>query len=279
MTAPDASSSTTTTLPSGSGMALPGVHGRVAVVTGAARGIGAAVAAALSAQGAVVAALDRDASALGETAERQRAAGERVHPYPVDVANEQDVERTFARIESELGPVDVLVNVAGVLRMGEVTELSSADWAATFATNTAGVFHLCRFAARTMRRRRSGVIVTVGSNAAEIPRIGMAAYAASKAAATQFTKCLGLELARHNVRCNVVSPGSTDTSMQRALWQSSDSSAKVIAGDLESFRPGIPLGRIADPEDVARLVVFLVSDHARHITMQNIYVDGGASLR
>ncbi|GIJ11906.1 2,3-dihydro-2,3-dihydroxybenzoate dehydrogenase [Micromonospora andamanensis] len=270
MTGPEAASA---------GAALPGVAGRVAVVTGAARGIGAAVAAALSAEGAVVAALDRDASALREAAERLRATGGRVRPYPVDVADEDTVERVCAHAEAELGPVDVLVNVAGVLRMGEVTEMSGADWAATLATNTTGVFHMCRFAARTMRRRRRGVIVTVGSNASEIPRIGMAAYAASKAATTQFTKCLGLELARHNVRCNVVSPGSTDTQMQRALWQGQDGSAKVVAGDLESFRPGIPLGRIAEPEDVARLVVFLVSDHARHITMQNIYVDGGASLR
>lgn len=259
-------------------MTAPGAP-RVAVVTGAARGIGAAVAAALSADGAVVAALDRDAGELEETAARLRAAGGRVHAYPVDVGVEDEVEAVGARIDAELGPVDVLVNVAGVLRLGEVAELTGADWAATFAANAAGVFHLCRFAARTMRLRRSGSIVTVGSNAAEIPRIGMAAYAASKAAATQFTKCLGLELARYGVRCNVVSPGSTDTDMQRALWRGPDGATGVIAGDLESFRPGIPLGRIADPEDVAGLVAYLVSDQARHITMQNIYVDGGASLR
>ncbi|GAA5089206.1 2,3-dihydro-2,3-dihydroxybenzoate dehydrogenase [Nocardia iowensis] len=253
-----------------------GLTGRVAVVTGAARGIGAAVAAALSEEGAVVAALDRDEAELEAMAGR---VGSGVYPYRLDVADEAEVEAVGAKIESDIGPVAVLVNVAGVLRTGEVTELTTEDWAATFAANTSGVFHLCRFAARTMRSRRAGAIVTVGSNAAETPRVGMAAYAASKAAATQFTKCLGLELAPYNVRCNVVSPGSTNTAMQHALWQSPDGYAKAVAGDLESFRTGIPLGRIAEPEDVARLVTFLVSDHARHITMQNIYVDGGGSLR
>ncbi|WP_225726898.1 MULTISPECIES: 2,3-dihydro-2,3-dihydroxybenzoate dehydrogenase [unclassified Nocardia] len=256
-----------------------GLAGRVAVVSGAAGGIGAAVADGLSRAGAVVAALDRDESGLTETTARLTTRGGRVHPYRVDVADEAAVEAAGARIEAELGPVAVLVNVAGVLRTGVVAELTSADWAATFAANTNGVFHLSRFAARTMRRRRAGAIVTVGSNAAELPRIGMAAYAASKAAATQFTKCLGLELAPYRIRCNVVSPGSTNTAMQQALWQDGDGLAKAVAGDPLAFRTGIPLGRIAEPEDVARLVTFLVSDDARHITMQNIYVDGGASLR
>jgi 2,3-dihydro-2,3-dihydroxybenzoate dehydrogenase len=103
----------------------------------------------------------------------------------------------------------------------------------------------------------------------------MAAYAASKAAATLFTKCLGLELAEHGIRCNVVSPGSTDTAMQRGL-QTLDA---AVAGDLGRYRVGIPLGRVADPADVADSVLFLASDRARHITMHDLYVDGGATLR
>lgn len=107
----------------------------------------------------------------------------------------------------------------------------------------------------------------------------MAAYAASKAAAAMFTKCLGLELARSGVRCNVVAPGSTDTAMQRALWTGSDAGQRVIDGDPATYRTGIPLGRIAAPEDIADAVAFLASDRARHITMQELYVDGGATLR
>lgn len=107
----------------------------------------------------------------------------------------------------------------------------------------------------------------------------MAAYAASKAATAMFVRCLGLELARSGVRCNLVSPGSTDTEMQRSLWRDDAAEQRVVDGDPASYRVGIPLGRIADPEDIAEAVVFLAGDRARHITMQDLYVDGGATLR
>jgi len=111
----------------------------------------------------------------------------------------------------------------------------------------------------------------------------MAAYAASKAAATMFTRCLGLELAEFGIRCNIVSPGSTDTDMQRALWPDDRSEAEAVAGvvrgSLPDFRVGIPLGRLAAPADIADAVLFLVSEQARHITMHDLYVDGGATLR
>jgi len=199
----------------------------------------------------------------------------------------QDVvdERVRARqvgqdeVERTAGPLAILVNVAGILRPAPVTELTDADWAATFAVNTTGVFHTARAAARRMSARGAGCIVTVGSNAAGVPRTGMAAYAASKAAATMFTKCLGLELARSGVRCNIVSPGSTDTAMQRQLWADEDAPRRVIDGDPDTYRVGIPLGRIAAPADVAEAVAFLVSDRARHITLHDLYVDGGATLR
>jgi 2,3-dihydro-2,3-dihydroxybenzoate dehydrogenase len=126
--------------------------------------------------------------------------------------------------------------------------------------------------------RRSGVIVTVASNASSVPRQQMAAYAASKAASTQFTRCLGLELAEFGIRCNVVSPGSTDTDMQRQLWTSPDGERAAIAGSPASFRLGIPLGRIANAADIAEAVCFMASDSARHITMHDLRVDGGATL-
>ena len=107
----------------------------------------------------------------------------------------------------------------------------------------------------------------------------MAAYAASKAAASMFTKSLGLELAPHHIRCNVVSPGSTRTPMQEAMWAKGSSAEAVLRGSLETFRTGIPLGRIAEPEQVADVVLFLLSDRASHVTMADIYVDGGATLR
>ncbi|MFH0518614.1 2,3-dihydro-2,3-dihydroxybenzoate dehydrogenase [Streptomyces sp. M41] len=255
--------------------------GRLALVTGAARGIGAAVVEVLTEQGAHVIATDTDEPGVEALAAR---CGDRVIARALDVTDAGAVEHVVAEAERSLGPLDIAVNVAGILRGAAVVDLDDADWAAVFAVNTDGVFHVSRAAARRMTPRGRGSIVTVASNAAGIPRSGMAAYAASKAAAVMFTKCLGLEVARYGVRCNTVSPGSTLTDMQRAMWVRSPGGEKagrraVIDGDPASYRTGIPLGRIAEPSDVADAVAFLVSDRARHITLHDLYVDGGATLR
>ncbi len=236
--------------------------GRLALVTGAAGGIGAAVVRALTRDGVRVVATDVDG-----------AAG-----TALDVRDTAAVTAAVAEIEGSLGSIDILVNVAGILRVGPVLETSDADWQAVFDVNAGGVFRLSRAVARHMTPRRRGTIVTVASNAAGVPRMDMAAYAASKAAAVHFTRCLGLELAGSGIRCNVVSPGSTDTPMLRGMWTDDTGAAATVAGRPDRFKPGIPLGRIADPEDVAAAVVFLASDAARHITMHDLYVDGGASL-
>ncbi|MDP9796346.1 2,3-dihydro-2,3-dihydroxybenzoate dehydrogenase [Catenuloplanes nepalensis] len=240
--------------------------GMTALVTGAAQGIGAAVAIALANGGARVIATDRN---------------EQDHDHPQIERVRLDVTDVEAvnKITSAAGPIGLLVNVAGILRLGPVASLSDRDWADTFAVNTTGVFHLSRAVVPGMIARRDGVIITVASNAAGVPRAGMAAYAASKAAAVMFTKSLGLEVARHGVRCNTVCPGSTDTPMQRAMWSEGAGPGAVLRGDPESYRVGIPLGRIAEPEDVADAVLFLASPAARHITMHDLYVDGGATLR
>lgn len=256
--------------------------GRLALVTGAGRGIGEAVVTALVERGARVLATDLLPDGV------ERLAGtypDQVTARRLDVTDAAAVEALVAETEDTLGPLDIAVNVAGLLRGSPVVDLTDEDWAATFAVNTNGVFHVSRAAARRMAGRGSGSIVTVASNAAGIPRAGMSAYAASKAAAVMFTKCLGLEVAARGVRCNTVSPGSTRTDMQRALWAASgaeDEAAgerRVIEGDLAAHRTGIPLGRIADPADIAEAVCFLVSDRARHITLHDLYVDGGATLR
>ncbi|CAL9654667.1 2,3-dihydro-2,3-dihydroxybenzoate dehydrogenase [Streptomyces sp. enrichment culture] len=255
------------------------LDGRLALVTGAGRGIGAAVVEALVEEGARVVATDL---ALGDVEALAGKLGERVTPRRLDVTDAAAVDTLVDAAESQLGPLDIAVNVAGILRDAPVTELTDEDWAAHFAVNTTGVFHVSRAVARRMTGRGRGSIVTVASNAGGIPRANFAAYAASKAAAVMFTKCLGLEVARQGVRCNTVSPGSTMTDMQRALWTEGEEEAsarRVIEGDLASYRTGIPLGRIAAPSDIADAVVFLASDRARHITMHDLYVDGGATLR
>ncbi|MFG2486124.1 2,3-dihydro-2,3-dihydroxybenzoate dehydrogenase [Streptomyces virginiae] len=264
-----------------------GFTGKVALVTGAGQGIGEAVVRTLFRLGATVAATDVQAKAVTalaaeldpETGRTPSAGDGAVRAYALDVTDPAAVDRTVGRIERELGPVDILVNVAGILRAAPVAELTDEDWAATFAVNVQGVFFTSRAVVPGMAARGSGNVITVASNAAGIPRTGMAAYAASKAAAVMFTKCLGLEYARSGVRCNIVAPGSTDTPMQWALWTDPQAPARVLDGDLAGYRTGIPLGRIADPQDIADAVVFLASDQARHITMQDLYVDGGATLR
>lgn len=251
---------------------------RTALVTGAAGGIGEAVVQALAADGVAVAALDANAEALNLVVKVLIEAGHHVRGYPADVSSSAEVDAVVDAIERELGPIDYLVNAAGVLRPGPAVTMSDADWDTTFAVNATGVFHVSRAVAVRMIPRRSGSIVTVASNASHTPRWNMAAYAASKAASAGFTKCLGLEVAVHGIRCNVVSPGSTETPMLTSLWLDGDASRSSIVGSPETFRVGIPLGKIAQPRDVVEAVLFLLSDRASHITLHDMTVDGGASL-
>lgn len=240
---------------------------KVALVTGAARGIGKAIADALHTAGAIVIRADiaftTDASA---------------RCYKIDVSSLEQVRAVIAEIESSHGAIEFIAHAAAVLHLGEALEQNIEQWLDTFAVNTHGAFYVCQTVARLMVQRRRGAIVVVGSNAAHVPRTGMAAYAASKAASEQMLRCLGLEIAEFNVRCNLVAPGSTYTDMQKQCWQVPSDEQKVIAGDLAKFRLGIPLGRIACPSDIAHSVVFLLSQRARHITLQSLTVDAGATL-
>lgn len=257
-----------------------GIAGRVAVVTGAARGIGAAVARSLGSRGAHVALWDADGQAAASLSAELDAAGVKTASMQVDVRDTVAVDAAAERVERELGPAELLVNVAGVLRTGELVELADADWDEVFAVNTRGVFAVSRALAGRMARRGRGSVVTVASNAGGVPRAGMGAYAASKAASVMLTKCLGLELAGRGVRCNVVSPGSTDTPMLRSMWEGGGDGAMeaTVRGSLDAFRIGIPLGRVGTPEQVAEAVLFLLSEQASHITMHDLRVDGGAAL-
>ncbi|WP_432533771.1 SDR family NAD(P)-dependent oxidoreductase [Kineococcus arenarius] len=259
---------------------VPTTAPAVALVTGAAGGIGAAVAGVLARTGAALALIDADGEGLRRTAEGFSDDGHPVLAVPCDVRRSTDVEEAVVRVEEALGPVTALAHVAGVLRPGGALDVTDAAWEETLAVNATGTVNVCRAIGRRMAARGDGAIVAVSSNAAKLPRTGMAAYAASKAAATRYVMCLGLELAPHGVRCNVVSPGSTDTAMQRDLLPDPVTGVRaVLRGDPSTFRLGIPLGRLADPGDVAEAVGFLLSGAARHITMTDLLVDGGASLR
>lgn len=252
--------------------------GQCVAVTGAASGIGAALAQQLLEQGARVAALDIQGEGLEALHAANSARAANLRTYVVDVSHADAVERALTQAEAALGPFDKLACVAGILEMGQAIDLQDAQWARCFAVNATGVFNTCRYVARGMIARRAGAIVNVSSNAAATPRAGMSAYAASKAAVSQFTRCLALELAGHGIRVNLVSPGSTDTAMQRAMWAQGSSRDAVIAGAADQYRLGIPLNKIATPQEIVQSILFLLSDRASHITLHDLRVDGGATL-
>ncbi|MFN4161194.1 MAG: 2,3-dihydro-2,3-dihydroxybenzoate dehydrogenase [Stenotrophomonas sp.] len=252
-------------------MKLTGFDGTLALVTGAAGGIGAALVQLLLDSGSVVIATDLAVPVLPSHAN--------LHARSLDVSDAAAVNALVAWAETTLGPIGFGINVAGVLQMGTVDQIDDAQWRRVFAVNADGVFHVCRALARGMTPRRKGAIVTVSSNAAGVPRHGMAAYAASKAAATMFTRCLGLELAPLGIRCNIVAPGSTLTAMQTGMWENADGAQRVIDGNPDTYKAGIPLRKLATPADIAQAVMFLLSEQAGHIAMSDLYVDGGATLR
>lgn len=243
-------------------------QGQTVWVTGAGKGIGYATALAFVEAGANVIGFDL-------------AFTESDYPFTtqvMDVADAEQVQQICSRVLQDSDRLDVLVNAAGILRMGATEQLSQQDWQQTFAVNVGGAFNLFQQTMGQFRRQRGGAIVTVASDAAHTPRIGMSAYGASKAALKSLAQTVGLELAGCGVRCNIVSPGSTDTDMQRTLWVNEDAEQQRIRGFGEQFKLGIPLGKIARPQEIANTILFLASDCASHITLQDIVVDGGSTL-
>nr|WP_231099659.1 2,3-dihydro-2,3-dihydroxybenzoate dehydrogenase [Stutzerimonas stutzeri] len=243
-------------------------RGRRIWVTGAGRGIGRAVAEGFARLGGEVVGLDR--------AFPERDYGYRTRV--LDVGDAAAVRQACAELLAPGQGIDVLASVAGILRLGAIEELSLADWDDSLRVNVSGPFYLLRELLPRFRAQGRGAVVAVSSNATRVPRMQMAAYAASKAALSSLIRTAGLELASCGVRCNLVSPGSTDTAMQRGMWADDNGRARTIAGLPEQFKLGIPLQKIATPDEVANTVLFLASDLASHITLQDIVVDGGATL-
>lgn len=256
-------------------MKLDGFSGRGAFVTGAAGGIGLAVVSALRDAGAKVFATDIP-EALDSLPERDRKA---VHWHALDVSDPSAVADGITLAEKTVGPLSLAVHAAGILSTTPVLDLTPDEWKRVMGINAGGSFNVLQALGRVMRPYGKGSIVVIGSNAAGVPRQNMAAYAASKAAVAMLTRCVGLELAAHGIRCNILAPGSTLTPMQTGMWADESGADRVIAGDPASFRTGIPLGKLARPEDIASAAMFLLSDQAGQITMADLYVDGGATLR
>ena len=247
-----------------------------AFITGAASGIGAATALRLARRGPVALA-DRDADGLVATARAVAEAGGSATSHVLDVTDATAVAAALDAAENAGGPVDALAHCAGILVAGPVLDAAAEDWAAALAVNLTGTVNVLTAAARRMAERGAGAAVVVGSNAGNGPRVGLGAYGASKAAAHSATLTLALELAGSGVRINVVAPGSTATPMQTAFGGAAAAEA-AITGDLARHRLGIPLGRIADADDIAGAIDYLLSPDARHVTAQVLTVDGGATV-
>ena len=238
------------------------LSGRVAFVTGSTRGIGHAVAVALHAAGAKVAIVGRDLARAQATA---GALGERAAGVACDVADGAQVEAAIAAAEAALGPIDVLVNNAGLTRDNILLRLSEADWDTVLDANLKGAFHTTRAVIKGMMKRRSGRIVNITSIVGLTGNKGQANYAASKAGLIGFTKSVAKEYASRGVLVNAIAPGFIETDMTAALPEDGR----------KALLEGIALGRLGRPEDVAGAVVFLASDLAAYVTGQVLVVDGG----
>lgn len=248
--------------------------GKVILVTGAERGIGRGIASAFAAAGARLAFGYADSAdsqhEAGSLEDDLRRAGTEVVAVRADVRRPEHVEELFRSVEERFGPVDVLVNNAGIFPRALVAEMDVPTFDETISVNLRGTFLCCRLAVRSMIPRRSGRIINIASTAAFAPRLRGAHYAASKSGLLGFSRTLALEVGAYGITVNVVAPGVVDTAQSRGALD--DSGFEVLAKE-------IPLGRIGTPEDIAGAVLFLASDLASWITGQTLGVNGGWHMR
>lgn len=245
------------------------LEGRVALVTGGSRGIGAAVCAELGAAGAeVVVNYASSAAAAEAVCAGIREAGGSATAVAGDVSTPEGAAALVSQVESEVGPIAILVCNAGITRDNLIMKLSDDDWRAVVDTNLGGAFFTCRAVARPMLKRRAGAIVTMSSVVGVHGNAGQTNYAASKAGLIGLTKALAKELGGRGIRVNAIAPGYISTKLTDAL---PDAAREAILGQT-------PLGRLGDPADVARAVRFLVSDAAAFVTGDVLAVDGGLGI-
>jgi len=239
------------------------LSGRVALVTGGSRGIGKEIGRRLAGAGAKVALADVVDEAQIQTSADEIGGG--AIAVSMNVTDPEQCSAAVSRVEEALGPIDVLVNNAGITRDGLLIRMSDADWSAVLDVNLKGVFNMTKVVVRGMMKRRAGRVVNIASVVGITGNAGQANYSASKAGVIGFTKTVAKELASRGVLVNAVAPGFIDTDMTKALPESAR----------EALLKLIPLARLGGPEDVANAVLFLSSDLASYITGQVVVVDGG----
>jgi len=265
---------------------MPGIkidlNEKVAIVTGARRGIGRAIALAITAAGGQVVVNDLDLEEVEKVAEEIKRKGGESLAYQADVSVKEQVQGMVEAAWKKFGHIDILINNASILRATPFLDTTEEDWDATLSTNLKGTFLCAQSVARKMitQRRGNGKIINVASNAGKVPRTNNAAYCAAKAGVILLTRVLALELARYGITANALCPGATETEMLVKVQAKDDPQVLegIIRGNLENFRAGIPLGRLAKPEEQASMVVYLASEMANHITGQTFFVDGGQTM-
>ena len=242
-----------------------GLAGKVAMVTGAAQGIGKAVALLLARNGADIIVADINLEKAEETAKEIQALGRKALAVKVDVGNLDDVIRVVQTVLEEFSQIDILVNNAGINRDKLILRMTEEDWDVVLKINLKGTFNCTKAVVRHMSKQRSGKIVNIASVVGEMGNAGQANYAASKAGVIGFTKTVAREFAQRGINVNAIAPGYIETPMTDVLAE------KVK----EQLRRMIPMERLGKPEDVAEAVLFLVSEASSYITGQVLNVNGG----
>jgi NAD(P)-dependent dehydrogenase (short-subunit alcohol dehydrogenase family) len=247
------------------------LENRVALVTGASRGLGKAIALALAGAGARLAMVARDIQQLQTAAEEIRATGAEAEIFVADVSRESDIEQLAAQVKSRLGRVDILVNNAGINIRKPLVEFTADEWRQVLDTNLTGVFLMCRAFIPLMRGRGYGRILNLTSMMSHVALPGRTAYCASKAGLLGLTRALALELAPEGITVVGISPGPVATEMNAPLLND--------PATYQQFTSNIPLGRWGKPEEIGRLALYLCSEEAAFITGVDIVIDGGWSAR
>ena len=247
------------------------LKGRIALVTGASRGLGKAMAVALASEGAGVALVSRGEAELNQVAAEIKAAGGVAAVFPADVASEEQVLQTESRVRARLGKVSILINNAGLNVRKSVTDLTPEDWRRVIETNVSSAFLLCRSFVPHMKGQGYGRILNIASVMGSISLPNRTAYSASKAALLGFTRSLALELAEERITVNTISPGLFETELARPVLDNPEIKAQFLAN--------IPLARTGKPEEIGALAVYLCSDDAGYITGSDILIDGGWTAR
>jgi 2-hydroxycyclohexanecarboxyl-CoA dehydrogenase len=252
---------------------MRGLHGKVALVTGAANGIGRAISLRLAEEGCTVGIFDVDETGALDCAGQIQARGGHSHVELVDVGDYADVERAVAAFEAARGPVDILVNNAGWDRAVNFLDSEPPFWDKVIRINLYGPLNLLHCVLKRMAGRGRGAVVNIASDAGRVGSSGEAVYSACKGGVIALTKTLARELVGKGIRLNAVCPGPTDTAILRSFTEGPDG-AKI----LEGLKRAIPMRRLGTPEDYPGIVAFLASDDAAYITGQTISVSGGLTM-